>query len=361
MDLAAETHFVVPSGIDDPTHPSGGNRYDRRVVDSMLGLGRSVHEHLLVETEDLRVVLAGLPDGAVVVVDGLIASTAPDALVPAAERLRIVVLLHMPLAEAIPNESVRLAERAVLTAAAGVVTTSDWARSWVVEHHGLAPAKVWVATPGVDPAPAAWPFPPGGRLLCLAPVTRAKGHDTLLAALAQLEDLDWVCTCIGALDLEPSFVDDLTVVAEQAGIGDRLELTGPLTGPALRAALADADLLVSASRRESYGMAVAEALSHGVPVVVTDVGGHAEAVGRLPDGSPAGVLLPPDDPDALAAELRLWLCDHEERRRLRAAATERRTTLGSWAVTARRLANALDAVAMNPIAARPVSPHTTPA
>ncbi len=298
---------------------------------------------------ELAGLLADLPGGAVVVVDGLIASRAAEALVPACERLRIVVLLHMPLAEAIPEESARRAERAVLTAAAGVVTTSEWARRWVIDHHRLARGRVRVAAPGVDRQAPSWAFPPGGRLLCLAAVTQAKGHDTLLAALAQLADLDWACTCVGALDLEPAFVAGLAELAERSGIADRVEFTGPLIGRGLRAALADTDLVVSASRRESYGMAATEALSHGVPVLVTDVGGHPEAVGRLADGTRAGVLVPTDDPDALAAELRRWLCDHERRRQLRAAATERRTTLGSWSVTARRLANALDAAAVNPI------------
>ena len=74
-------------------------------------------------------------------------------------------------------------------------------------------------------------------------------------------------------------------MAARSGIADRIELAGPLTEDRVRFALSGTDLLVSASRRESYGMAVAEALAHGVPVVVTDVGGHHEAVGRPPTGA----------------------------------------------------------------------------
>jgi len=351
MEPAADLHFVVPAGIDDPAHPSGGNRYDRRVIAALRETGRVVHEH---QVGDLRRALAGLPDGAVVAVDGLVGAAAPEVLVPASARLRVVVLLHMPFAEA--DGSVRSAERAVLSAAAGVVTTSDWARAWVVRHHDVAPERVRTAPPGVDPAPAAEPSPGGGRLLCLAAVTRAKGHDILLSALAEIADLDWQCTCAGALDLEPDYVAGLHEIALRAGIADRVRFTGPLAGDPLHSALAGADLLVSASRHESYGMAVTEALAHGVPAVVTDVGGHDEALGR----PRAGVLVPPDDPDRLADALRRWLEGSDERERLRSEATRRRAILDPWAATARRLADALDA-AVNPTGLPAVSPDTTTA
>ena len=348
----APIDFVVPAGIDDPARPSGGNRYDRRVISALTEMGRVVHEHPVDGPADLDRVLSGLPDRAMVVVDGLLGSAAPEALEPASGRLCVVVLLHMPFAEATADESVRRAERVALASASGVVTTSAWARTWVIRHHGLPPERVRIATPGVDPAPVAWAFPPGGRLLCLSAVTRAKGHDTLLAALAQLPDLDWILTCVGALDLEPDFVDELIESAQEWEIADRVELDGPLVGEQLAFALASTDLLVSASRHESYGMAVTEALAHGVPAVVTDVGGHREALGRPVAGAHAGVLVPPDDPDRLAAALRAWLTDPAERQRLRAGADRRRATLGTWADTAQQLADAIDAAVLNPIGVR---------
>jgi glycosyltransferase involved in cell wall biosynthesis len=243
----------------------------------------------------------------------------------------------MPFPELVP----------ALRAAAGVVTTSEWTRGWVLAR-GVPPDRVHVARPGVDLAGSAQSgmSQAGGvpQFLCLAAVTRGKGHDLLLAALNRLTDLDWACTCVGALDLEPDFVAELRALP----VADRVRFTGPLTGRALETALADADLLVSASRHEAYGMAVTEALAHGIPVVATDVGGHAEAVGG------GGVLVPPEDPGRLAAVLRLWLTDAAERDRLRTAARSRRATLGSWSATAERVAAALDMV--NPPRAQPVSP-----
>ena len=67
--------------------------------------------------------------------------------------------------------------------------------------------------------------------------------------------------------MAPDFVEALTAVIDAAGLAGRIRFTGVLTGPALAEAYADADLVVLPSRTESYGMAVAEALAHGVPVL----------------------------------------------------------------------------------------------
>jgi glycosyltransferase involved in cell wall biosynthesis len=316
-------HFVVPVGIDDRTRPSGGNVYDRRLGTELVKAAWDVYEHHVADEAELATVLAGLPDGATVLVDGLVGATAPT-MVAESERLRLVVLLHMTVAEG-----------EVLHAADAVLTTSRWARQWVVEHHGLAPGRVHVAVPGMDPGPRAVGSAAGDRLLCVGPVTPDKGHDVLLAALSELSDLEWRCTCVGALDLDPGFVDDL----RSSAVADRVTFTGPLTPRQLEEAGSATDLVVSASRRESYGMAVAEGLARAIPVVATDVGGHPEAVGA------AGLLVPVGDERALADALRRWLTDDTLRERLRGLAAERRTTFATWPQTARLVSGVLSRVA----------------
>lgn len=311
-------HFVVPAGIDDPRHPSGGNVYDRRLSQELTRLGWVVREHLIT-TAGLSRALADIPDGCVVLVDGLIAS---DALLPETQRLRIVVLLHMSVGDD--------TECAVVSAAAGVVTTSDWARRQVPG------GRASVALPGADMAPLAMPSTAGTNLLCVGAVVRAKGQDVLLDALARITHLDWRCTFVGALNLDPGFVDEL-----HDQLTERVSFTGALTGSPLEAAFATADLVVSASRRESYGMAVTEALARSIPVVTTDVGGLPEAVGTGPGGEHPGLLLPSDDAGALASCLERWLTDGELRERLRRAAAGRRTTLGTWTRTAVQVAEVL--------------------
>jgi glycosyltransferase involved in cell wall biosynthesis len=316
-----EVHFIVPEGIDDPARPSGGNTYDRRVRDGLAALGWTVHEHGIDALERI-------PDDAVVLLDGLVASPAPDVLVPHAGRLRQVVLMHMPIGDA--------RERDVLAAAAAVITTSHWTRRRLSELYGLPTERIHVAEPGVDPAPIASGTDSGEALLCVAAVTPHKGHDALLDALATVADLSWRCTCVGSLDRDPEFADRVRGRARENGFGGgRVKFTGPRTGSELERTYAAADLLVLPSHAETYGMVITEALARGVPVIATDVGGVSDALG---DG---GLLVPPGDPAALGAALRAWLGDAELRGRLRRAARERRASLCGWPVTTSVLAGVL--------------------
>jgi glycosyltransferase involved in cell wall biosynthesis len=346
-------HVVVPDGIDDPARPSGGYVYDRQVCRGLTATGWQVIEHVApgswlwpdpAAESALARLMAKIADGAVVLIDGLIASTVPGILVPEADRLRLVVLVHMSLGEAPPGHPVPLAqtrEGAVLSAVQHVITTSSWTRERLLQRYKLPPDKVHVAEPGVDPARQASGTEEGGELLCVAAVAQHKGHDELLAALASLADLPWRCVCVGTLHREPAFVECLRQQAEAAGIGDRVCFPGPLTGDDLAQAYAAADVLVLASLAESYGMVVTEALARGLPVIATAVGGVPEALGRTLDGRRPGLLVPPGDSGALASALRNWLVDAALRQRLREAARERRSTLSGWDRPTDRIAHVL--------------------
>jgi glycosyltransferase involved in cell wall biosynthesis len=284
-------------------------------------------------------VLATLPDAGPVLVDGLVASAVPDVLTPAAGRLRVVPLVHMPLGDGDPGR--RDDERRVLDHAAAVVTTSRWSGRRLTELYGLPPDRLHVAPPGVDPAPPVPGSPGGTRLLCVAAVTPGKGQRELVSALATLAARDWTLACVGALDRDPAYADDLRTRVDGSGLAGRVRLTGPLTGADLDAAYADADLLVLASRAETYGMVVTEALARGIPVLATEVGGVPEAMGHAPDGTRPGLLVPPADPTALARALARWLDEPGLRDRVRRSARARRATLSGWDVTAALVGRAL--------------------
>ena len=349
----SEVHVVVPEGIDDPARPSGGNTYDRRVCRGLAELGWAVHEHAVPGawprgSEAGHAALARavrrIPDGAVVLLDGLIASTAPEALVPQARRLRQVVLVHMPLGHRPPDDeagAVRVRERDVLAAAAAVVTTSAWTRRRLGELYALPADRVHVTEPGVDAARLAPGTAAGDSLLCVAALTPHKGHDVLLDGLAMVTDLSWRLECVGSLVRDRAFADGVRRRARNSGLGNRVRFTGPRTGAELDRAYAAADLLLLASQAETYGMVVTEALARGLPVLATEVGGVPEALGHGKDGTRPGLLVPPSDAAAVGAALRTWLSDAELRARLRRAARERRASLRRWPATTSVLAGVL--------------------
>ena len=354
-------HVLVPQWIDDPTRPSGGNTYDRRICAGLTERGCDVRVHLaagpwprptpadLLALADL---LDQIADDAIVLVDGLIGSAAESVLVPRAHRLRLVLLVHLPLGmEPVTAGASPLAqgERAALAAAAAVVTTSDFARGWVLDHYGMDPAAVHTARPGVDPAQLSRPSVGGGRLLCVAAVTPVKGHDVLLAALAGLGDISWQLTCIGSMSVDTTFAAQVRGTMPPA-LQDRVRWVGPLSEPELSAAYGAADLLLVPSRLETYGMAATEALARGVPVLGSAVGGLPEAIATAPDSTgpdscrPA-LLVPPGEVDALRAALRRWLSEPPLRESLRAAASARRPHLRSWGQAVADVSRVLTAVA----------------
>ncbi|MEU1574872.1 glycosyltransferase family 4 protein [Streptomyces collinus] len=348
-------HFVLPGGVDDPAAPSGGNAYDRRVCLDLPGFGWQVTKHAVAgdwprpgadARTELARTLSALPDGAAVLLDGLVACGVPEIVVPEAERLSMAVLVHLPLGDETGLDAAVAAEldakeRTVLRAVPAVIGTSDWAVRRLVSHHGLPPERVHVAAPGADIAPLAPGTDGVSRLLCVAAVTPRKGQHRLVEALAAVRELPWSCVCVGSLTQEPEYVAHLRSLIAEHGLQDRLELAGPKSGPALDASYATADLMVLTSYAETYGMAVTEALARGIPVMATDVGGLPEAVGRAPDGGVPGILVPPENPAAIAAELRGWFGEADVRRRLKAAARSRRAALNGWATTAQSLAAVL--------------------
>ncbi len=162
-------HVIVPEGFDDPGQPTGGNIYDRRVCAGLAEAGWEV----LVATvaaawpvpgsgarADLARVVSAIPDGEMVLIDGLIASPAAAQLLPHTGRMRLTVLLHMPLATAVDTRhdaGTERSERSVLRAAAGVVVTSEWTRRQVLTRYAIPAAGC--TSPGR--APIGSPARPG--------------------------------------------------------------------------------------------------------------------------------------------------------------------------------------------------------
>lgn len=341
MSIPAEktVHFIVPDAIDDPHRVSGGNVYDRHVRDGLRKNGWNVRMVLIPEgSEPLTArALLELPDGALALLDGLIAVREPSAMAAQSTRIRMIVLAHMVASLSSRSAANRTdladvadREAAALKSADRVVATSEWTRSELISRSLVHPPDVVTAHPGTDPARATSTSRVGGRLLCVGVVAPHKGQDVLLRALTRLIEVsDWTCTFAGSLAAAPNFVAALERTVRSEHLATRVSFVGPLSGCALDEQYGRADLVVAPSRTESFGMVVAEALARGIPVIASRVGGLPEAL----SSSQAGILVPADDPAALESVLRGWWSDLTLRDDLMTAAVEARTTVRSWSAT----------------------------
>ena len=337
-------HIVGPVGLSDPARPSGGNVYDLRLAAALRARGREVAVHEA-SVDGLGDLFAGLPEGATVVVDGLVGSATPDALAAASGRLGLVMLVHLPIGLAVAGGMAQPEPEArAMSAVDAVVCTSGWTRDWLAAAYDIPAERLHVVVPGADKSPLAEGSRTGDRLLSVGAITPVKGHDVLVEALSSLTDLRWTWTLVGA-SVDAEHATQLWATLWEAGLDHRVTLAGALTGADLAAAYASADLLVLPSRHETYGIVASEALARGVPVLATDVGGVRESLGGAAGAVP-GVLVPSDEPAEMAAALRDWLSDGELRTRLRHLAAERRSALEGWDVAAAAVEDVLARVGM---------------
>ena len=353
---AVRLHVVVPGPIDQQT---GGYIYDRRMVEGLRARGWRVDVHSVAgvfPTDDagagarLGAVLAGVPDGERVLIDGLALGGLPGPAHAERARLRILALVHHPLADetgldAPRRERFAALEREALAACAGVLVTSAFTARRL-EAYGVAPARVRAVPPGTDLVPLAAGPEPGDLplLLSVGTVTPRKGQRVLAAALARLAALPWRCVCAGSLERDPGYAAEVAAFAREAGLAGRLRFVGECGAAELDRLYHRASLFVLPSHYEGYGMAFAEALARGLPVVGTTGGAIPHTV-----PADAGVLVAPGDEDALAGALERLLVepDGAERRRTLAAAARRRAgELADWPESASRFAEAI--VALTP-------------
>lgn len=354
--------LLLPGDIDTPT---GGYLYDRRMVQELrardwrvevVALDSSFPAPTPAALAQADRALAALPDGAVALVDGLAFGAMPRVAAVHGARLRLVALVHHPLAhetglEAARAHELHASERAALEHVRAVVVTSPETASTLQRDYAVPDGRLEVVEPGTD-LPAAdharrdrdADIPRRLRLLCVATLAPRKGHELLLHALAALEPAQRPrLDCLGSTTRDPAHAAHLQALAQRLGLADDVRFLGECAAPQVAAAFAAADLFVLPSWYEGYGMAVAEAIACGLPVVATAVGAAPRVV-----GDEAGLLVPPGDQPAFTAALRRVVEDPALRGRLAAAAGRRAASLPRWPEQAARLARCLAAVAASP-------------
>ena len=158
----------------------------------------------------------------------------------------------------------------------------------------------------------------------------------LLRALARLFDLEWRLTIAGSPLADRVHAAGLAALAEELKIAHHVTFAGEVTGAALEALWASADLFALATHYEGYGMVVAEALKRGLPVAVT-AGGAAGALVPIH----GGLVCPPGDAEGLSKALRRVIFSPDLRADMARVAWEAGAALPSWTTQSRLFADAL--------------------
>jgi glycosyltransferase involved in cell wall biosynthesis len=292
-------------------------------------------------------VLASMANGATVLFDGLAFGALADEAEREAVRLRFVALVHHPLAAETgisPADAAALeaSERRALAAARRVVVTSQGTAA-ALARYGVGRDRLDVVEPGTDRTPPARGSAGGPvHMLCVAALVPRKGHDLLFHALAAIPQRHWRLTCVGSLDRHPEMAGHLRALTRSLGLERQIEFAGEADASTLPPHYESADLFVLPTLHEGYGMVVAEALAHGLPVISTSTGAIAELV-----GDEAGIIVPPGDGEAFSRALSLVLDGADApalRERLARGARRVRETLPTWDDAASRMDEVLSRV-----------------
>ena len=322
--------FAIPGDLDAPT---GGYAYARRVLEEWKKSGVAAEviqlpggfpapsDADLLATE--KALLAAEPP---LLIDGLAYGAFPVEL---ARKIgpRATVLVHHPLAEEDGNATLVAPEREALSFANNVLATSPHTARSLRDTYAVP--RCIVALPGTPRAPQAPLAGSPPRILCVGSITRRKGHDLLVEALKSVKDLPWRCDLVGAKRNE-EWYQAVDVVVKSSGLQERISLPGEVP----EAPYAGADIYVQPSRHEGYGMAVVEAMAHGLPVICSDAG-------ALPGTAPCALHHESGDPVALAAALKMLLQEPQRRQEVGARCRTFSQTLPDWSETASLIAEAV--------------------
>ena len=334
--------FAIPGDLITAT---GGYIYDRHIIEGLrtkgwdvqvLGLGEGFPYPDVQTRHKACESLLSLEADVPLVIDGLAFGVLPEVAAQLQQRHPLIALVHHPLAfetglSAEQSTHFKDTERRALVHATRVVVTSPATLKDVVEHFAVPRDTITSILPGTDRVlKISKPTAQGPlQLLSVGSVVKRKGFDVLLAALAQLIDLPWQLTIAGDLTRDDQAVAQLHLDLDRFDLLKRVRVLGAVESAQLQQLYAQADVFVLASHFEGYGMAYAEALAQGLPVIGT-------TAGAIPDTVPvtAGLLAEPGDVDSLQQALRKIIQDQTLRQSLAQGALLAAERQPSWADSA---------------------------
>lgn len=340
--------FAIPGDIYAPT---GGYIYDRHIMEGLRSLGWQVDLVGLGEgfpfpdDETLRQAhakLDALPAGMPVVVDGLAFGVMPDIAAAITSQRPVIALVHHPLAfeaglSAAQAARLKKTEKQALESASQIIVTSPATARDLTKYFEVSPERIKAVIPGTDRAT----FAMGSQsdvvvLLSVGSIIPRKGFDVLLSALNQIRDLPWRLTIAGDRSRNLEAPRQLDHDIAEFGFRDRISILGAVSVETLADLYARSDVFVLASRFEGFGMAYAEALAHGLPVVGT-------TGGAIPDTVPAeaGLLVEPGNVAALALALKHMIENRDVRDQLAMGARRIAHIQPTWTDSAQRFSDVL--------------------
>lgn len=341
--------FAIPGNLSAPT---GGYAYARQLLELLPQFGVQPH-HLQLSSaypkpseDDItatRRTFGQLHPDTPLIIDGLAYGGMPPLLVNDIVQ-PVIALVHHPLAyetglSTAEKRRYLAFERHALAHAQHVVVTSPMTKRLLIQEYAVADGKITVAEPGTKPALRAQGSGSPLRLLAVGAVVPRKGYDVLVEALTNLQNEDWHLSIVGATDRDHKCTTELREAIMKSGRRAHITLVGPVDERELQRHYASADIFVMPSLFEGYGMALTEAIAHGLPIVSTTGGAVAETV---PDA--AALKVAPGDVDALTDALQRILGDAELRNQLAEASWSAGRELPRWEDCAAKVAGVVQSV-----------------
>jgi glycosyltransferase involved in cell wall biosynthesis len=335
--------FVYPGELNST---SGGYAYDRRIIEGLerhgwqiqlISLGDGYPFIDSTQREYARSRLLNLAQGVPMVIDGLALGVLPDLTPVIANRHPLIALIHHPLAFEFGLSDpeikyLKQSETKALKHVLGVIANSPATARDLNQHYGIHSEIVHVVLPGTDRIRRLEPraqksvddFNPV-NLLSVGSIIPRKGFHDLIPALVPLIDLPWTLSIVGETSSNVKAYKLLTSNIKDFLLEGRINILGVVTTEELEHLYAKADIFVLASLFEGYGMAYAEAIARGLPIIAT-------SGGAIPDTVPqeAGLIVPPGDIPALTNALKTLILDQPYRARLSSGALEAALLQPTW-------------------------------
>ncbi|MEM8878110.1 MAG: glycosyltransferase family 4 protein [Pseudomonadota bacterium] len=331
--------FVFPG---DPATATGGFIYDRRIRDCLITNGADIGTLVLEGpfpssdkgvTERCIAVMSVTEPDTPLVIDGLALGGFGDQIAVLSGNYPLIGLVHHPLSletglTAAEARQFSETERKALAHCCGVIATSETTHDTLVATFGVSANDCVVVPPGLEPltlderdvevqgAP---------RLLSVGTLIPRKGHLDLIKALAQLKQFDWQLDVVGDDTLNPQHARRVREMVADAGLEARITVHGKRPQDELRRFYYDADVFVLAAHYEGYGMAFAEAVAAGLPIIGTTGGAIPQTV---PDG--CGILVEPGDVDGLRRALETVISSPDLRASMTAASRAAAAQFKDW-------------------------------